>query len=175
LDFDPAVAGRQCLLLYPESNRFFENYTVKLSSRLVDKTIKRNTLRITLWSFIMLEQCFVVAIGGFFGAIARFTLSIQVQNRFKSFFPYGTLFVNVLGCFLMGLMFGLISKTDFVGLNMQNMIDTGFIGAFTTFSTFSYETFSLIRENEIFLALLNIGIQVILGLLAVWLGCFLVF
>ncbi|EFB5563071.1 fluoride efflux transporter CrcB [Campylobacter coli] len=117
----------------------------------------------------MLNTILVVGFGGFIGAILRM-LSINLVNKF---FPYsislGTLFVNVLGSFMMGLLF---SYAHHKGLSpaLKSFISTGFLGAFTTFSTFSYENLLLLQSGNYFNFSLNILLNIILCLIAVWLG-----
>ncbi len=117
----------------------------------------------------MLNTILVVGLGGFIGAILRM-LSINLVNKF---FPYsislGTLFVNVLGSFMMGLLF---SYAHHKGLSpaLKSFISTGFLGAFTTFSTFSYENLLLLQSGNYFNFSLNILLNIILCLIAVWLG-----
>lgn len=117
----------------------------------------------------MLNTLLVVGFGGFIGAILRM-LSINLVNKF---FPYsislGTLFVNVLGSFMMGLLF---SYAHHKGLSpaLKSFISTGFLGAFTTFSTFSYENLLLLQSGNYFNFSLNILLNIILCLIAVWLG-----
>ncbi|MCF7790491.1 MAG: fluoride efflux transporter CrcB [Victivallales bacterium] len=120
----------------------------------------------------MLINIIIVGIGGFLGAVSRFFISAAVQNLFsKSLFPFGTLAVNLLGCFIMGFLCAVaFNWGGMLSPRAKLLIMTGFLGALTTFSTFGNETFDLIRDNEIILALLNVGIQVIFGLIAVWLG-----
>lgn len=110
-----------------------------------------------------------VAIGGALGSVSRYLLSNWVNNKTKSNFPWGTFSVNIIGSFIIGIFFILVmDKANSPQLKL--IVSVGFLGAFTTFSTFSLETFNLIRENNILLALGNIGLSVALGLLAVWSG-----
>ncbi|EOV3463228.1 fluoride efflux transporter CrcB [Campylobacter coli] len=117
----------------------------------------------------MLNTLLIVGFGGFIGAILRM-LSINLVNNF---FPYsisfGTLFVNVLGSFIIGLLF---SYAQNKGLSpvIKSFISTGFLGAFTTFSTFSYENLLLLQSGNYFNFSLNILLNIILCLIAVWLG-----
>ncbi|EAH9995269.1 fluoride efflux transporter CrcB [Campylobacter coli] len=117
----------------------------------------------------MLNTLLIVGFGGFIGAILRM-LSINLVNKF---FPYsisfGTLFVNVLGSFIIGLLF---SYAQNKGLSpvIKSFISTGFLGAFTTFSTFSYENLLLLQNGNYFNFSLNILLNIILCLIAVWLG-----
>jgi fluoride exporter len=118
----------------------------------------------------MLLQYLMIGVGGFLGAVSRFYVSTRVQERSNSFYPYGTLAVNMLGCLLIGFLFGIIDNTQLLGLDAKHLLITGFLGAFTTFSTFGYETFILIRDRRIVQALVNVFTQIIVGILAVCLG-----
>ena len=111
-----------------------------------------------------------IAIGGALGALSRYFLSIWIYNRTNQVFPLGTFVVNIVGCFLLGLFYTLsLEKVD-IAPQVRMGISVGFLGAFTTFSTFSLETLNVIRENNLIIALLNIVLSVTIGLLAVWLG-----
>jgi len=115
-------------------------------------------------------QFLVIMLGGGLGAVARFVVSTRVNDKFAGDLPYGTLVVNVIGSFLMGfLAMWLVEK---LGLNplLRLAIFVGFLGAFTTFSTFSMETLNLFEEGLAGRALLNMLINVTLSVLAVWLG-----
>ena len=112
----------------------------------------------------------VIGFGGFIGAIGRYLLSGIVQKQLGSGFPYGTLAVNVVGCFLLGVVMHLVQNEGMFTPNVRLFITIGILGAFTTYSTFGYETLALISAREIWPGLLNILGNVVLGLLAVWLG-----
>lgn len=115
-----------------------------------------------------------IGIGGFIGAVARHYLAIFVQSfKSESNFPYGILIVNILGSFLIGFLAGIIEAKALMNENLKLLIFSGFLGAFTTFSTFSKNTFDLLQGGNIFPAILNIVLSVVLGLFAVWLGLWL--
>src|SRR3990172_134769 len=113
----------------------------------------------------------LIGIGGFVGAIARFWLSGRVQDLSGSIgFPYGTLVINLVGCFLLGVLSYLIDVRGMFTPEVRSLLIVGLLGAFTTFSTFSMETFNLLAAGESVRALLNISSSVIFGLAAVWAG-----
>jgi len=109
-----------------------------------------------------------IGAGGFFGAIARFLISGYVQKSVSLPFPVGTLAVNVLGSFLIGFL--ALFFEEVIAPQYRAMVVTGFLGALTTFSTFSYETSMLIIEGAYFRALLNVLLNVFLCLFATFLG-----
>lgn len=115
-------------------------------------------------------QILPIMIGGAFGAAARFLLTEKVYHLTGRDFPYGILVVNALGSFLMGLLAILLLQKfpDNHALRLGVMV--GFLGAFTTFSTFSLDTLNLIQTGEALKAFLNILSNVIICVLAVWLG-----
>ena len=119
----------------------------------------------------VVTQTILVGGGGFFGAIMRYALSGLVQRHASLVaFPFGTLSVNLLGCLLIGLFVGFADSRQFFSPEMRTFALIGVLGAFTTFSTFGYETFALARDHEYLRALWNIGIHVVLGLALVWVG-----
>jgi CrcB protein len=113
----------------------------------------------------------LVGTGGFIGSAARFAAGGAVHRFIPSFsFPWGTVVVNVLGCFLIGLIAGLTQTRQLLTPETRLLLMVGILGGFTTFSTFGYETFNLLRDGEPLRAFANVMIQVIAGLGAVWIG-----
>ncbi|RMD92885.1 MAG: fluoride efflux transporter CrcB [Calditrichaeota bacterium] len=112
----------------------------------------------------------VVGLGGFLGAISRYIISGFIYRLLGDRFPYGTLFVNVLGCFLIGLIVTITEERFFVNPTIRIFLTVGLLGAFTTFSTFGYETIELIRQGSHFAALANVIYSVLNGLAAVYVG-----
>lgn len=113
----------------------------------------------------------VVGSGGFLGALARYGLSGLVHRQVPlTTFPYGTLLVNLLGCLLIGVVAGYAESRQLFGPEVRAFILIGVLGGFTTFSTFSYETLAMIRDDELLRAAANVGAHVIVGLALVWLG-----
>jgi CrcB protein len=112
-----------------------------------------------------------VAIGGALGSISRYLLGTWIQNVSRSIdFPYGTLAVNLIGCFVIGFLSQLAETRGAFTPETRALVFIGVLGGFTTFSSFANETFNLMRDGETFNALANIGANVIVGLVLVWLG-----
>lgn len=112
-----------------------------------------------------------VGAGGFIGAVARFLLSISVDEYFESSsFPYGIFLTNIIGCLLIGLLAGIFEGKAWVHSELRLFVFTGLLGGFTTFSTFINDSFLLGKEGAFGLALLNVAGQVLIGLLFVWFG-----
>ncbi|NPA92159.1 MAG: fluoride efflux transporter CrcB [Chloroflexi bacterium] len=112
-----------------------------------------------------------IGVGGFLGAIMRYLVSGWVQDWSRSVsFPYGTVAVNLLGAFLLGFLAYLGEQYRVFSPEARALVLVGFLGAFTTFSTFEWETFNLFHDGETLAGVLYAGGQVFLGFLAVWMG-----
>lgn len=111
-----------------------------------------------------------IAVGGALGSVMRYLVSIGIHSVLGRGFPYGTLTVNVLGSFMMGFLFIYLIERSSLGPEWRALILIGFLGAFTTFSTFSIETLNLIESGAMARAFTNILISVITCILATWLG-----
>lgn len=113
----------------------------------------------------------LVGFGGFIGSVLRYLASGYVQQASKSVdFPYGTLAVNVMGCFAIGFLAQLAESRGVLGSESRLFVFVGILGGFTTFSSFGNETLNLARDSQMANALANVGMNVVIGLLAVWLG-----
>jgi CrcB protein len=113
----------------------------------------------------------LIGTGGFIGSIFRYLISGSVQAASQSIaFPYGTLAVNVIGCFLIGFLSELAESRSLFSPETRAFLIVGILGGFTTFSAFGNETLNLLRDGERALAAINVIAQILLGLGAVWLG-----
>jgi CrcB protein len=113
----------------------------------------------------------LVALGGAFGSVSRYLLGTWIQSVSKSIdFPFGTLMVNLIGCFGIGFLSQLAEARGVFTSETRALVFVGVLGGFTTFSSFGNDTINLLRDGETFNALANVGANVILGLLLVWLG-----
>jgi fluoride exporter len=110
----------------------------------------------------------IVGFGGFFGALARYVVYLGERSLSSSRFPFGTLLI--LGCFLAGVLLAVVEKALPVHRHLILLGTMGFVGSFTTFSTFGVETLHLIRSDQIGWALFNVVANVVLGVFAIWLG-----
>jgi CrcB protein len=116
------------------------------------------------------KQILAIAIGGAAGAVLRYWTSTGIYALVGRTFPYGTLVVNVAGSLLMGFLYVLLVERLALSVEWRAALLIGVLGAFTTFSTFSMETFALFEDGERLKALMNILLSVTLCLVAVWLG-----
>lgn len=107
-----------------------------------------------------------IGAGSFLGGILRYLLSLAIRPGAAGF-PTGTLAVNVIGCFCIGIVFGLFDRGQ-ISHEWRMFLATGFLGGFTTFSAFSNETFALLRDGQVGCALLYVAASVLLGLSATW-------
>jgi fluoride exporter len=113
----------------------------------------------------------LVGMGGFAGSILRYLVHLGVQRGFgQAWLPYATLFVNVAGCFLIGVLIGLADARNALSPEWRWALVVGLLGSFTTYSTFSYEILAFLHDERFGAALLHVGLHLALGLLAVWAG-----
>ena len=117
-----------------------------------------------------MQPIIFVALGGALGSAARYAVSQFISGHTASTFPFSTMAVNITGCLLIGLVYGLSARHGFLSDNMKLLLTTGFCGGFTTFSTFCNEGLSLMRADNITGAALYAGLSLFLGLLAVHAG-----
>ncbi len=110
-----------------------------------------------------------IGTGSFIGGVLRYLLSQLVQTKFLSTFPFGTLTVNIIGCFLIGLVFGLTDRGTLTQ-EWRLFLATGVLGGFTTFSAFSIESLSLFRDGQFFYATVYISSTVVVGIIATFIG-----
>lgn len=111
----------------------------------------------------------MVGVGGFLGAIARYMVGTYIGSRYGVRFPYGTFVINISGSFLVGFILAVLARTT-ESQYWRYLIPIGFIGAYTTFSTFEYETLRAIQDGQITAGVLNVALSVGVGFMAVWAG-----
>jgi CrcB protein len=118
----------------------------------------------------ILAEIVAVAVGGAAGTLARYGVGLLAQRHFGNAFPIGTLAVNLMGCFLMGIAGYLSHKTHAVPHFVVTAATVGFLGGLTTFSAFGNETFRHLETGRMAIAFVNVGANVALGIIAVWPG-----
>ncbi len=111
-----------------------------------------------------------IGLGGALGAIARYAVGVWLYSRLGARFPYGTFAVNVSGCFAIGLIVALLDSRSALPEAWRYAVPIGFIGAYTTFSTFEFETFRAMQDGVPGIAILNVVLSLLVGYAAVWLG-----
>jgi CrcB protein len=118
----------------------------------------------------MIQKLAWLALAGALGTLARYGLAGLVQRLSGGSFPWGTLIVNLLGCFLAGLLWGMFEKRGVVTALPRTVLLVGFLGAFTTFSTMTLETTEMLRASELVYATANLTLQNGIGLAAIFAG-----
>jgi fluoride exporter len=113
---------------------------------------------------------FFVALGGAIGSVTRYLASNWMAERFGADFPLGTLLVNIIGCFIIGLFMAMATERLSISPYWRLLIAVGFLGGLTTFSSFSYETLRLVQDADIMRAFYNVGFNLVGGFFATWLG-----
>ncbi len=111
----------------------------------------------------MFRLLLIIGSGSFIGGITRFLISRYIQGQALSSFPYGTFLVNVAGCFLIGIFYGLSERGNLMNAELRMFLTVGFCGGFTTFSTFANENISLLREGDFFYFALYTSLSIFSG------------
>ena len=127
-------------------------------------------LKVKIFHPSMFKTLLLVGSGGFLGSISRFLTSRFLQNNFPSAFPFGTFFVNVSGCLLIGIIYGFSERSSLLTPGWKMFLAVGFCGGFTTFSTFANENLALLRDGDFFHFSLYTGLSIFLGIAATFLG-----
>lgn len=117
-----------------------------------------------------MQRLIYIGLAGLAGTLCRYSVSALIARRYGEAFPWGTLFVNLSGCFLAGLLFYLMHERDAVGEPWRTVLMVGFLGGFTTFSSYGLQTFALLREGQFAFAALNVVASNLAGLAMVWAG-----
>lgn len=111
-----------------------------------------------------------IAIGGSLGALARYWVGATIASRFGTKFPYGTFVINITACVVIGFSLDFLGRHSELNPAWRFLIPVGFIGAYSTFSTFEWETFSNLQLGAVLIAAVYVVLSVFVGLLAVWCG-----
>ena len=117
-----------------------------------------------------MQRYFLIALGGALGSVARFWVGSTVANRFGTKFPYGTFVINITACVIIGFSLTFLARRTDLSPAWRFLVPIGFVGAYSTFSTYEWETLSTIRSGAILLAALYVVGSFVFGLAAVWLG-----
>lgn len=112
----------------------------------------------------------IVAFGGAVGSALRFWAGSYVSSRMGSRFPYGTFVINITASFLIGLVMTVLAERAHWNPNWRYLIVIGFLGGYSTFSSFEYETFRVFQDGEFLIASMNVALSVIVGFVSVWAG-----
>jgi CrcB protein len=117
-----------------------------------------------------LQKYFFIMLGGALGSAARFWVGTTVAGRMGTRFPFGTLVINITACFILGLTLEFMNHHVDLSPSWRFLVPIGFIGAYSTFSTFEWETFSNLSHGTFWIAILYVGVSLVAGLIAVALG-----
>lgn len=122
----------------------------------------------------MLRTILLVGTGGFIGSVMRYLVQVFIEKDLSSTFPYGTLVANIAGSFIIGIVFALADKGALMSSEWRMFLAVGICGGFTTFSSFAYNNFTLLKESAFVPFFINVFGSLFLGILAVYLGVLLI-
>lgn len=122
----------------------------------------------------MLKEIMLVGLGGGVGSVLRYLVSIWLGKVGRAGFPWTTFAVNMLGCMLIGILIGLLAKSQQTGQQLRLLLVTGFCGGYTTFSTFASENLALLQSGQVIMTIVYVLSSTVLGILLVAAGCLLV-
>ena len=117
-----------------------------------------------------MQKYFFIAVGGALGSLARYLVGVAVTDRMGSKFPYGTFVINITACLIIGFSLAFLGRRAELSAAWRFLIPVGFVGAYSTFSTFEWETFSNLQTGAFLTASLYVLLSIVLGLAAVWCG-----
>lgn len=126
--------------------------------------------RVELMGDGALQKYFFIAVGGALGSLARYLVGSVVTDRMGSKFPYGTFVINITACLIIGFSLAFLGRRTELSAAWRFLIPVGFVGAYSTFSTFEWETFSSLQTGAFITASLYVALSILLGLAAVWCG-----
>ncbi|MEN8121813.1 MAG: fluoride efflux transporter CrcB [Bacteroidota bacterium] len=118
----------------------------------------------------MIKVLMIIGTGGFIGSISRYLVQQLMQEKFDTSFPIGTFTVNILGSFIIGIVYALSEKGDVLSPEWRLFLAVGLCGGFTTFSSFAYESLQMMKLEQFFFVALYMGLSLFLGLIATYLG-----
>ena len=117
-----------------------------------------------------MQKYFLIALGGALGSIARYWVGSTVASRLGTRFPYGTFVINITACVIIGFSLAFLARRTELSAAWRLLIPVGFVGAYSTFSTFEWETYSNLQTGAFLIAGLYVVLSFVLGLIAVWCG-----
>lgn len=118
----------------------------------------------------MIKSIILVGLGGALGSILRYVVGVEIKQLVATSFPIATFIINIIGCLIIGLLYGISEKNNLGNSDLNYLLIIGFCGGFTTFSTFANENFNLIQQQNFITPLFYISSSIIIGILAVRLG-----
>ncbi|MCO5254543.1 MAG: fluoride efflux transporter CrcB [Bacteroidia bacterium] len=133
-----------------------------------------NSIFVAIIERTMFRMLLIIGIGGALGSICRFLTDMAASKLIPSVFPFGTFAVNILGCLLIGIAFGLLEQTDWFGLEWRLFVITGFCGGYTTFSTFAADNIRLLHDGQYLNFATYTIASVVLGIAALMFGLWLI-